>query len=111
MATWWMGLPVGLVLALTGLVHKKSGQMVKVTLKAYLVVIAVAFITGLAGLAYGSFFLAETEVNWWLPENLIDYKSFVSVGSMHNFSYLGGVLGLLAGIIFSIKKRSLSPMV
>ena len=65
----------------------------------------VAFATGLLGLAYGSFYLAETGVNWWLPENLLDKKSFISVGSMHNFSYIGGLTGLVAGIIYSTRQK------
>ena len=54
-------------------------------------------------MAYGKFSLAETGVDWWLPENLIDKKNFIAVGSMHNFSYLGGLIGLVAGIIYIVK--------
>jgi hypothetical protein len=62
----------------------------------------------LIGLLYGNYHLAETGVNWWLPDNLIDKRNFIAVGSMHNFSYEGGVIGLLAGITYSIwKKRKL----
>jgi hypothetical protein len=42
---------------------------------------------------------------WRLPENLIDVKNFVAVGSMHNFSYIGGTTGLLAAIYFSLRRR------
>ena len=43
--------------------------------------------------------------NWFLPENLKDYKNFISVGSMHNFSYLGGLTGLIVGIIHSVNQK------
>lgn len=105
MATWWMGLPIGLILALIGLIHKDYKQMLKVTTKAILITVVVAFVTGLVGLAYGKFYLADKGVYWWLPENLIDTKNFISVGSMHNFSYLGGLLGLITGIIYSVKQK------
>ncbi len=105
MATWWMGLPIGLILGLVGLVHNNNKQMFKVTMKAILITMIVAFVTGLIGLAVGKLYLAEKGVDWWLPENLIDTKNFISVGSMHNFSYLGGLFGLVAGIIYSLKKR------
>ena len=105
MATWWMGLPIGLILGLVGLVHKDSKIMFQTTIKAIIVTVIIAFATGLIGLAYGKIYLADTGVNWWLPENLIDTKNFIVVGSMHNFSYLGGLTGLIAGIIYSIRKK------
>jgi hypothetical protein len=105
MATWWMGLPIGLILGLVGLVHKDSKQMFRVTLRAIIVTVIVAFATGLIGLAYGKLYLADTGVNWWLPDNLIDKGNFIAVGSMHNFSYLGGLTGLIAGIIYSIRQK------
>ena len=105
MATWWMGLPIGLILGLVGLIHKDNKQMFRVTMKAIIVTIIVAFTTGLIGLAYGKFFLDDTGVNWWLPDNLIDVKNFIAVGSMHNFSYLGGLAGLITGVIYSVRQK------
>lgn len=105
MATWWMGLPIGLILGFVGLVHKDSKQMFRVTMQAIIVTVIVAFATGLIGLVYGKLYLANKGVDWWLPDNLIDTKNFISVGSMHNFSYLGGLTGLIAGIIYSVRKK------
>jgi uncharacterized membrane protein YsdA (DUF1294 family) len=105
LATWWVGLPIGIILGLVGLIHKNSKQMFYVSLRAILVTVIVAFITGLIGLAYGKFYLADTGVNWWLPENLIDTRNFIAVGSMHNFSYLGGLTGVIAGMIYSIRQK------
>ena len=106
MATWWMGLPIGLILGFFGLRHSTPKQMFKITMKSIVVTIIVAFITGIIGLAYGKFFLSNNGVDWWFPENLIDRENFISVGSMHNFSYLGGVLGLIMGIIYNIKQKA-----
>jgi len=105
LATWWVGLPIGIILGLVGLIHKNSKRMFYVSLRAIFVTVIVAFITGLIGLAYGKFYLANTGVNWWLPENLIDTKNFIAVGSMHNFSYLGGLTGLIAGVIYSVIQK------
>lgn len=105
MATWWMGLPIGLVLGLVGLIHRNNKQMFLATMKAIIVTIIVAFTTGLVGLIYGKLYLANKGVDWWLPENLIDTKNFIAVGSMHNFSYLGGLTGLLAGVIYIVRQK------
>lgn len=105
LATWWMGVPIGIILGLVGLIHKNSRQMFIITLKAFLITVIVAFATGLIGLAFGSLYLADSGVNWWLPENLVDKKSFIAVGSMHNFSYLGGLTGLVAGVIYSTRRK------
>lgn len=105
LATWWMGVQIGSILGLVGLIHKDRREMFIITLKAFLVTVGVAFATGLIGLAYGELYLSDVGVNWWLPENLIDKQSFISVGSMHNFSYLGGLIGLGAGIVYSIKQK------
>lgn len=109
LATWWMGLPIGIILSLVGLSNKDGKTMFKITLKSILVTVIIAFITGLIGLACGEFFLAykpkEYFDNWFLPENLKDYKNFISVGCMHNFSYIRGLTGLVAGIVYSFKQK------
>ena len=105
LATWWVGLIIGLILGLVGLIHKNAKQMFRVSLKAILITLIVAFLSGLAGLALGELYLADAGVNWWIPENVIDTKNYISVGSMHNFSYLGGLLGLIAGIIYSVSQK------
>jgi hypothetical protein len=112
MATWWMGIPIGIILASVGLIHENGKRMLIVTTKAFLLAIAVTFLTGLIGLIYGYFFLSKMPEsdfqNWFLPENLANFKNYIAVGSMHNFSYLGGIAGLIAGIVYSIynKKNS-----
>ncbi|RYD57317.1 MAG: hypothetical protein EOP56_08380 [Sphingobacteriales bacterium] len=102
MATWWMGASIGLILGIVGLLHQNGRQMFLVTVRAFIIAVVVTFLTGLVGLAYGKLVLESHKVNWWLPDNLIDKDSFIAVGSMHNFSYLGGIFGLIAAIIFSI---------
>lgn len=105
MATWWMGLPIGLILGLVGLTIKDNNNFFLTVFKAFILTTIVAFATGLIGLVYGKLHLAETGVNWWLPDNLIDKKNFIAVGSMHNFSYIGGLIGLIAGTIYILRKR------
>ena len=58
---------------------------------------------GIVGFLYGRFFISN--LNWKFPENLIDKNNYIIVGSIHNFSYLGGILGLISGIVFQFKKK------
>lgn len=105
LATWWVGLIIGIILGLVGLIHKTWKQMFQVTLKAIVLTTCVALVSGLFGLGYGYFVLLENPPNWYLPDHLIDRDSFIMVGSMHNFSYLGGLIGLVFGIRYSIKRK------
>ena len=75
------------------------------TSKAFALTTGIALLTGLVGLIYGKLFLVENPPNWFLPDNLIDRGRFVMVGSMHNFSYLGGLIGLMVGIGYSMKQK------
>lgn len=79
--------------------------MLNTTLNAIGLIIFVAFIMGLLGLLYGKLYLIKTGVDWSLPDTLIDEANFISVGSMHNFSYLGGAFGLIAGITYHIRQK------
>ena len=75
-----------------------------VVMSTFLVIIALAFLTGLVGLCIGYMILAnepsESLTGWFIPDNLVDLKSFIAVGSMHNYSYLGGILGTLVGFAY-----------
>lgn len=108
LATWWMGMPICLILALAGLVHKTHKQMLRAVTRAIFVTINIAFCTGLIGLAYGKMHYADYKPKWWFPENLIDEKSFIAVGYMHNFSYLGGLIGLVGGVITILVLKKIS---
>jgi hypothetical protein len=105
MATWWTGIFIGIALGMTGLIHKDYKTMLKNICKSIVVTLIIAFITGLLGLAYGKFYLAKIGVDWFLPLNLVEKGNFIAVGSMHNFSYIGGFIGLIAGIIYQIKLK------
>lgn len=108
-ASWWMGFPIGLVVGGCGFVHSSPQRMFRNTMKAFLVVAAVALCVGLTGLVYGWFFASHdpsTYRGWFIPRNLDSPRRFLAVGYMHNFSYLGGVIGLIAGSVFQFRQRS-----
>lgn len=109
MATWWVGLIIGIILSFLYLKHKSFGIMIKASVKAILITIALAIISGIAGYTYGSLIMInqpETYAGWYIPESVTDINSFVIVGSIHNFSYIGALTGLIIAIYFNFRKRS-----
>lgn len=101
---------IGIILGLIGIIHKNGKMMFKTTMKAFILTTIIALLTGITGLIYGNLFLTKNRPNWYLPENLIDFDKFIMVGSMHNFSYLGSLIGLIIGIIYSISgKKEKTP--
>ncbi|MFK7810435.1 MAG: hypothetical protein AB8F74_21700, partial [Saprospiraceae bacterium] len=105
MATWWMGLIIGFILGLFSLMLKSGREMMAVLPKAILLTLIIAFFTGVVGYFYGRIVLATAEVEWNLPYGLENRTDFIAVGSMHNFSYIGGLIGLIVGILYIIKQK------
>lgn len=103
LATWWTGIIIGIGLGMTGLIFQDHRMMWQAVKKAFVLTFSVAVLMGLFGFFYGKLYLTMTGVSWWLPENLVDKDSFIIVGSIHNFGYMGGLFGLIIGIIYLIR--------
>jgi hypothetical protein len=110
LATWWMGLFIGVVIGLSGLIFKDYITMRKAITKAIIIVFIVAILFAFIGFLWVKLHLTEKGADWWLPDNLVDRSHFIIVGSIHNFSYLGGVVGLVIAFIFMIMKNILLRM-
>ncbi|HXB95333.1 MAG TPA: hypothetical protein VNU70_09250 [Puia sp.] len=104
-ATWWMGLYIGLIIGLFALIFRNPDRMFASAIQALGIVLGIAIITGAIGGYYGRNVLAKKGVDWWLPNNLAHPSDFITVGSIHNFSYLGGVIGLGVALIFLLVKH------
>lgn len=105
LATWWMGLFIGIPLGLLSFIFPDHKIIESVLKRSLLLVLFIAAIAGIIGFLYGNFFLVKDSVSWWLPDNLIDKSSFIVVGSIHNSSYLGGIIGLLSAFIYIIVQK------
>ena len=79
--------------------------MKKVVIKSLCIVFAVTFSFAWLGLFVSKFYLIQTGVDWWLPENLQSKSNFVMAGTIHNFSYAGGIIGLFISLIYLMKKH------
>lgn len=109
LASWWMGIPIGLLVGAAGFIHRGCREMLRVTLWSFLVVVGFTLLFGLGGLLYGYFQTAHIDVldyrRWFIPDDLTDLRRFLCAGYMHNSSYLGGVLAIPVAWIFHIVMR------
>ncbi|GAB3833214.1 hypothetical protein [Hymenobacter jeollabukensis] len=106
LATWWMGLLVGFVFSLLALLLPDARTMRRAVLRAVGQALALTAAAGVLGGLYGRLYLVDAGVEWWLPADLVDRAAFITVGSIHNFGYLGGLLGLVAGLLTILRRRS-----
>lgn len=106
-ATWWMGVLIGVVLGLVAFIFPDADNMFSYALRALGIVLLIAIVAGVAGGFYGSYVLVGKGVNWWMPVDLKDRGAFITVGSVHNFSYIGGIVGLVVGVIYLVLRKRL----
>lgn len=59
LATWWVGMIIGIVLGFVGLIHKNGKEMFQSTIKAFLLTTGIALLIGSIGLGYGKLFLTK----------------------------------------------------
>lgn len=105
MATWWVGLIIGGVLALISLIHHDEKRRFRMTLRAIGITLTIAVMFGIIGYLYGIASIKEDYATNSLPDSIQDKTAFLTVASIHNLSYLGGLLGLLVAIGYSILQR------
>jgi hypothetical protein len=99
-ASWWMGLLIGLPIGVIGLFARSHGDFVRTFARAAVVVVATTLLMGLGALGYAFITLSADNLPDWVEGwPLTDPVAFARAGTMHNFSYLGGGLGLIAGIV------------
>ncbi|SFJ80799.1 hypothetical protein [Jannaschia pohangensis] len=100
-ASWWMGLVIGVpVFGIGALVVPTAAGLRRAGFWA------IALVLGLTALASATGLLVEIisptpDGIWWTPDGA-DVTAFRRAGAMHNAAYLGGALGLLAGLVLVI---------
>ena len=105
MATWWTGLVIGIILGITGLLFKDYKRMRKEVLKAIGFVFCITISISLLGFVSGKFYFFNNPPEfYYYPSNLIDKKNYIIAGTIHNASYLGGFVGLIAAMLYLIFK-------
>ena len=108
LSTWWFGLLLGLIIGIVGMFQRNSKIMWKSAIGAIFRTLGIAIGIGIVGILVGKFLITNLNANWNLPADLTDQKSFLTAGTMHNFSYLGGIIGLIYGIKYQLKMKKTS---
>ena len=99
-ASWWMGLVIGVPIAALALLMPSAGQMIRAFLGAAVIVVAITLVLGVSSLA---FTVDPSRYDLFhIPPGVQDPARFVRAGLMHDASYVAGLVGLLAGVIYMI---------
>ncbi|HEV7280472.1 MAG TPA: hypothetical protein VGN57_09700 [Pirellulaceae bacterium] len=98
-ASWWMGVPLGVILGAPTLLQPTRRGFARATLLSIVTMLAVTMASGALGLALASTAVeapARLEIYEGVPVQ--DPAAFWRAGAMHNFSYLGAAVGLLPAL-------------
>lgn len=100
-ASWWMGAVIGIPVLLGGLFLPDAESYFRHCLVAIGVVVLTTLLVGLGALALASATITDPNALPYLfPEGVVDRVAFARAGTMHNFSYLGGGLGIITAAIY-----------
>jgi hypothetical protein len=104
LASWWMGIPLGLLTGAAGFIQRTPAHMSRALALSLGVICAFVLVVALAGLAYGIARTAELDLTnyggWFIPPELEHPRRFISVGYMHNSAYLGGAAAIPLAWVF-----------
>lgn len=109
LASWWMGIPIGMLVGAAGFIHRGYQRMLRISLWSLLVTVGFTLLFGLCGLLYGWLQTEHIEMaeyrGWFIPKDVTNLRRFLCAGYMHNSSYLGGLLGILVAWAFHVGIR------
>ena len=107
LATWWVGLIAGWLLARGGIVELPSQERWRATWRSFSIVAVITLGGGALGMAYGSN-IASRDLSawsrWQRVLQLNDLPAFVTVAWLHNGGYLGALIGLIVAIVY-VRRR------
>ena len=106
LASWWMGIPLGILCGLAGFIQRDPVLMRRALIWSLPVITTFTLAIALTGLAYG---WHQTEMidpasyrGWFVPPDVAELRRFLCVGYMHNAAYLGGALSIPAAWLFHL---------
>lgn len=113
LASWWMGIPIGVLAGLAGFIQPNYRRMLRVSLWSIVTAMVFTLLFGLGGLVYGWLQTRHIDAaaysDWYIPNNLVNLRRFLCAGYMHNASYLGGTISILVAWIFQGIAKAQAP--
>ncbi|KAA5544338.1 hypothetical protein FYK55_08285 [Roseiconus nitratireducens] len=106
-AAWWMGLVIGFILIPLGLIIPGAGNYFRSMIRVFGVVAATTLIVGVVALAIAWLSIDAEHVGQITRygNEIVDDVAFARAGTMHNFGYLGGLIGILTGCVAILRER------
>lgn len=101
LASWWMGLVIGLPVLLLALIDN-AARFVGHWRRAIAVTIGLSVLCALAGAVAAPSVVTPELAARIVPAGVQDQTGFLRAAGMHEGSYLGGVLGLVAALVLII---------
>jgi hypothetical protein len=109
LASWWMGIPLGLLTGLAGFIHADAAKMRSALVWSLPVIMGFVLLFALCGLFYGYIQTQAIDLagyrGWYIPEGVQDLRGFLCAGYMHNSAYLGGVFAIPVAWLFHMVVR------
>jgi len=99
-ATWWMGFIIGVIIIPFSYKCASKEYCNTAAIKSFAIVAITTSIVSISAMVWGFLFSEKTTYYFEIPNDIVMSKEFYIVGNMHNFSYLGGLIGLLVAIAY-----------
>ena len=104
LASWWMGIPLGLLCGAAGFVQRSPALMGRALLWSLPLATGLTLAIALAGLGFGWMRTETLDIagyrGWFIPPDVQDLRRFLCAGYMHNAAYLGGAVSIPAAWLF-----------
>ena len=104
-ASWIMAIVTSVSLGLLALILKVPRLIMRNSIRALFRMILVMVITGLIGVSSGYIYTDVESSYIWTPENMENPKEFLAVVTMHSYTQIGAIVGLLFAGAFLVRKR------
>jgi hypothetical protein len=115
LASWWVGMIGGWILARVGLDQLPENIRTKCIAVAFSLVFITALFFGIVGTLIGYFESRSQDLSGWLhwqlELHLTDLPSFIIVVYLHWASYLGALFGVILAVIFVRQRLRKCPNV
>ena len=101
-AAWWMGIGIGIVLIPLGLlIPGTAKEFFWSMIHVFWIVAITTLVVGLVALLIAFLTIDPDSVEEFTRFNnqIVDDAAFARAGTMHNFSYIGGFVGIVTGSI------------